>query len=458
MTVTIDYTNCYFIITTFEGNMFRMLGQLERKTYNSYEDVYVQLCDQINSGKSVEVMLGGIHLAKSNVKMWFKKDSTNTWSFNCNVPFCFTSCYNSISNCDAFASVIFTPYTNVSCYKAKTIKFCNPDVPYYITWRYSSIHIKHNNGKLFNRKVTPGSYDVYSLLNIINTQLGAKCVEWYGFIIQFKDIKFMVVSGDLSYFFVSRSTNVISKDNAIKLGIPAKQFQGAHQTITTPNNSTNQLVSFEFSKCPHIRDAMVCSPSVGIKMRIAELYENEGLYSNSFITNKLIRLHFDIPSFYTCGTTSSIGAFLRFNWNCKTNDQNAFVTVQDEDNGSSIIVKNIENGITSIQENVNKDDESTRSRVKMSSTFLSDSNSYKIDISTNNLYTCATYIGNGNQVDCTCMSIRSNGCDCSNNYCRNNLIENFSLIRNNDSNDSFDTILVLTGITIVMLLFIYNFK
>ena len=41
MTITIDNTNCNFIITTFEGKMtYRIVGILENKTYRSYEEVY----------------------------------------------------------------------------------------------------------------------------------------------------------------------------------------------------------------------------------------------------------------------------------------------------------------------------------------------------------------------------------------------------------------------------------
>lgn len=57
MTITIDNTNCNFIITTFEGKMtYRIVGILENKTYRSYEEVYTQLCNQVTNRKSVEFM------------------------------------------------------------------------------------------------------------------------------------------------------------------------------------------------------------------------------------------------------------------------------------------------------------------------------------------------------------------------------------------------------------------
>ena len=474
MIITIDNTNCNFIITTFEGKMtYRIVGILENKTYNSYEEVYTQLCNQVTNRKSVEFMQNGAPVPKSNVKMWFKKDSTNVWSFNSNVWFAFTSCYNSISNCDAFASLIFTPYINNSCYKQNKINFCNPDVPYYIAWRYSSIHVKHDNGKLINLKITPGSYDIYSLVNTINKQMGVECAFWYGYILQFQQIKFVVTSGDLAYFFRTFLTSVISKNDAIALGIPSKQILGDHQTIVRPDYESNALVTFRFNKCPHIKDAVVCNWNVGITLRIAQMYVSDATYKG-VIQHQYKQLHFDIPSIYTCGITPSFGIFMRYNWNCKTNDPDSFITINEDiySYDAKIYIKNIDNGVNLIsQDNIKKfgnlDDTSNLSLFFMNHSFNQTENRYVIDYIISyysGRYTCD--IANSNvgfysvdkQIGCSCMSTVPNICNCANKTCTTKNTENFSILPENNSNDKFDTILVLSGITIGMLLLVYSLK
>lgn len=472
MTITIDNTNCEFLITTFEGNkMYRIAGTLENKVYETYEEIYTRLCDQVSNVESIKVMQGGTPLSKRNVKLWFKKDSANVWSFNSNVRFAFSSCYNSISNCDAFASLLFTPYIGNSCYAATSIKFCNPDVPYYITWGYSSIHIKHDNGKLINLKITPGSYDIYSLVNTINKQMGVECAFWYGYILQFQRIKFMVISGDLSYFLRSYRSYVISKEDAIKLGIPSKQLQGTHQVITKPDYENNYLVTFEFSKCPHVKNEMICNWSVGVKLRISQLYVSDAAY-NGVIQNRYKQLYFDIPSIYSCGTTSSIGIFLRYNWNCKTDDPDAFISIDDPEDGyrTRVHIKNINNGVKliSAQEMDVKyanADKTNLTLFNMSGSLHKPTNTYILYITSTNSdrYVCNTvnshvgYYYNDKQVGCSCMSSVLDSCECENNTCSSTR-ENFSLIPENNSNDKFDTILVLSGITIGMLLLVYSLK
>ena len=476
MTITIDNTNCEFIITTFEGSkMYRIAGTLENKVYNTYEEVYTRLCDQVSNVESIKVMQGGTPLSKRNVKMWFKKDSANVWSFNSNVRFAFSSCYNSISNCDAFASLLFTPYIGNSCYAATSIKFCNPDVPYYITWRYSSIHIKHDNGKLINLKITPGSYDIYSLVNTINKQMGVECVFWYGFILQFQQIKFMVISGDLSYFFVSDLSHVISKEDAIKLGIPSKQLQGSHQVISKPNYDYNMLVTFQLIKTPHIKNAMICNWSVGVKLRISQLYVSDAAY-NGVIQNRYKQLYFDIPSIYSCGTTSSIGIFLRYNWNCKTDDPDAFVSIDDDSKDmlidSSLHIKNINNGVKlmthDVLDNYVNADKPNLLLAHTEDHLDKTTNTYilKFEFTYTDKYVCTAYNPHVDtsqsvaykQLGCACMSTDPDMCDCSNYACASKNVENFSILPEDNSNDKFDTILVLSGITIGMLLLVYSLK
>lgn len=473
MPITIDNTNCEFIITTFEGKqMYRIAGTLENKVYNTYEEVYTRLCDQVTKVESITVMQGGTPLSKRNVKLWFKKDSTNVWSFNSNVKFAFSSCYNGISNCDAFASLLFTPYVGNSCYASTSIKFCNPDVPYYITWRYSSIHIKHDNGKLINLKITPGSYDVYSLINTINKQMGVECAFWYGYILQFQRIKFIVVSGDLSYFLRSERSYVISKDEAVKLGIPTKQIMGAHQIITKPDYNFNRLVTFEFSKCPHVKNAMICDFNVGVKLRISQLYITDAAYYG-VLRNRYKTLYFDIPSVYSCGTTSSIGIFMCYNWNCKTDNPDAFITIDDTGDGNDtrVHIKNIDNGVKLISQQdletkYRNDDQPNLVLFYMNYILDKATNTYILEIASTNSdrYVCNTvnsHVGgftSDKQVGCSCMSTDPDICDCVNNTCTTKNVENFSILPENNSNNKFDTILVLSGITIGMLLLVYSLK
>ena len=344
--ITIDDTNCEFLISSFEGNkMFRLCGTLKHGDYDTYENVYTQLCDQLNAREDVSIMLNGIPLFKNNLKFWFKKDSTNTWSFNSNVAFCFTSCYNSISNCDAFASVIFTAYTNVSCYKSKTIKFCNPDTLYYIAWKYSSIHVKHSNGKLVNINITPGSYDMSTLVNTINKNMGVQCVKLESNVLKFEDIQFIAMSGDISKFIQNEFTRLSSKDDFIKLGIKSNQIKGSPQMIT---KAIYNVLTFEFNKIPHIKNAMVCQPDVGIDQRIDNLYVSNEAYKG-VLYNKYKTLYFDIPSVFVSTTTMSTSIYTFQNWNCKTNDL-SFVTVTNisDETESKIIVKNINDHVKMI--------------------------------------------------------------------------------------------------------------
>ena len=344
--ITIDNTNCEFLISSFEGNkMFRLCGTLKHGDYDSYEKVYIQLCDQLNDHDNVTIMLNGTPLFKNNLKFWFKKNSTNTWSFNSNVPFCFTSCYNSIANCDAFASIIFTAYTNVSCYKSKTIKFCNPDTLYYITWKYSSIHVKHDNGKLINISITPGSYDMTTLVNTINKNMGVQCAKLESNILKLDNIQCVAMSGDIARFIQNKSTRLSSKNEIVKLGAKSNQIKGMPQTITT---SVNSVVTFEFNKIPHIKNAMVCHQDVGIDQRISSLYVSDAAYKGVLV-NQYKQLYFDIPSVFVSTVSSSVGMYAVQNWNCKTNDL-SFVTVSECGEQSKIIVKNINNHVTMISD------------------------------------------------------------------------------------------------------------
>ena len=165
---------------------------------------------------------------------------------------------------------------------------------------------------------------------------------------------------------------------------------------------------------------------------------------------------------------------MRYNWNCKTNDPDAFITINDpvDSYDADIYIKNINNGVNLISQDDlrkfrNNDDTSNLSLFVMEHSFKQTENRYVIDYIMSyysDRYTCNTvnphvgFYSVDKQIGCSCMSTVPNICDCANNTCTTKDVENFSILPENNSNDKFDTILVLSGITIGMLLLVYSLK